>query len=119
VRSLSGILAWPDVSAVGSKIMKVFVICLCGAGFFCAAVRGADITWQAPGTISGTSDVSVHGTLVGTWGPGDDWGGLNRSDYYPVNGITFAAYGNGPFSSFVNTSGLDDRYNGFANPGTG
>jgi hypothetical protein len=88
-------------------------------GLCTAALRAADITWQAPLTISGTSDVSVDGTLVGTWGPGDDWGGANRSDNYPVNGVTFAAYGNGPFNSFISSSGLDDRYNGFANPGTG
>ena len=51
----------------------------------------ADITWQTPVTIFDTTDVSVDGTTVGTWGPGDDWGGINRSDYYPVNGVTFNA----------------------------
>jgi hypothetical protein len=119
VTTLSNVIACPALPTVRSKIMKTFAIYICGVGLFCATVRGADITWQAPATISGTSDVSVHGTLVGTWGPGDDWGGLNRSDYYPVNGVTFAAYGSGPFNSFVGSSGLDDRYNGFANPGTG
>ena len=68
---------------------------------FNAAANAADISWGTPTTISGTSDVSLDGTLVGTWGPGDDWGGFNRSDYYPVNGVTFAAYGNGPFGSWV------------------
>jgi len=83
-----------------------------------ASAQNANITWQNPVTISGTSDVSLDGTLVGTWGPGDDWGGTSRSDYYPVNGVTFAAYGSGPFGSWVSTSGLDDRYGSFANPNT-
>src|SRR6266581_1852560 len=88
-----------------SKAIKALIICACTVAMFNAAANAADISWGAPTTISGTSDVSLHGTLVGTWGPGDDWGGFNRSDYYPVNGVTFAAYGNGPFGSWVNTSG--------------
>jgi hypothetical protein len=101
------------------RIARILLLCVGVAGLGAADLRAADITWQAPLTISGTADVSVHGTLVGTWGPGDDWGGGNRSDYFPVNGVTFAAYGNGPFNSFTSASGLDDRYNGYANPGTG
>src|SRR6266704_565243 len=101
-----------------SKAIKALIICACTVAMFNAAANAADISWGAPTTISGTSDVSLHGTLVGTWGPGDDWGGFNRSDYYPVNGVTFAAYGNGPFGSWVSTSGLDDRYGSFANPNT-
>jgi len=83
-----------------------------------AQAQNANIAWQSPTAISGTSDVSTLGTLVGTWGPGDDWGGGNRSDYFPVNGVTFAAYGSGPFASFVSTSGLDDRYEYYNSPGT-
>ena len=83
-----------------------------------ASAQNPNITWQTPLTISGTSDVSTAGTVVGTWGPGDDWGGISRSDYYPVNGVTFAAYGSGPFASWVSTSGLDDRYGSYANPNT-
>jgi hypothetical protein len=83
-----------------------------------AQAQNANISWQSPTTISGTSDVSTLGTVVGTWGPGDDWGGVNRSDYYPVNGVTFAAYGSGPFASFVSSSGLDDRYEYYNSPGT-
>ncbi|MGH7977664.1 MAG: hypothetical protein ACREC8_13525, partial [Limisphaerales bacterium] len=37
-----------------------------------ANAQNADITWQTPLTISGTSDVSTLGTVVGTWAPGDD-----------------------------------------------
>jgi hypothetical protein len=107
---------------VGSKAttVKAVIISAFSVGIFAVTASAQpNITWQAPATISGTSDVSTQGTLVGTWGPGDDWGGSQRSDYYPVNGVSFAAYGNGPFGSWVSTSGLNDRYNGFANPGTG
>lgn len=93
-------------------------ILMMGATALVAGAQNADITWQNPATISGTADVSLDGTLVGTWGPGDDWGGTLRSDYYPVNGVTFAAYGSGPFGSWVSSSGLDDRYGSFADPNT-
>jgi PEP-CTERM motif len=98
--------------------MKAIILCAIIAGMVTTAATGANIIWGSPTTISGTSDVSTLGTTVGTWGPGDDWGGLNRSDYYPVNGVTFAAYGSGPFGSFVSTSGLDDRYGSYGDPGT-
>lgn len=55
--------------------------------FIATANAQPNITWQTPVTISGTSDVNTSGTLYGTWAPGDDWGGLNRSDYFPVNGV--------------------------------
>jgi hypothetical protein len=35
-----------------------------------------------------------------------------------VNGVTFAAYGSGPFGSWVGSSGLDDRYGSYGNAGT-
>src|SRR2546421_13128121 len=98
--------------------MKAILLCATIAGLLTTAATAANITWASPTTISGTSDVSTLGTTVGTWGPGDDWGGFSRSDYYPVNGVTFAAYGSGPFGSWISTSGLDDRYGGFGNPGT-
>ena len=96
----------------------IFGILMMGAFALVANAQNPNVTWQSPVTISGTSDVSLDGTLVGTWGPGDDWGGTSRSDYYPVNGVTFAAYGSGPFGSWVSTSGLDDRYGSYANPNT-
>ena len=99
--------------------MKTIILCATVAAMITAPAEAANIIWGSPTTISGTSDVSTLGTTVGTWGPGDDWGGLNRSDFYPVNGVTFAAYGSGPFGSWVSSSGLDDRYGGFGNPGTG
>lgn len=98
--------------------MKNAILCGSIIGLITFAANAADITWQTPTTIAGASDVSIVGTLVGTWGPGDDWGGLNRSDYYPVNGVAFAAYGSGPFGSWVSTSGLDDRYGSYGNPNT-
>jgi hypothetical protein len=78
-----------------------------------ANAQNANITWNTPLTISGTSDVSLSGALVGTWAPGDDWGGTSRADNYPVNGVTFAAYGSGPFGSFISQSGINDRYGSF------
>jgi hypothetical protein len=100
--------------------MKTIILCAFVAGAFAlvASAQNPNITWGTPTTISGTSDVSTTGTFVGSWGPGDDWGGTLRSDYYPVNGVTFAAYGSGPFGSWVGTSGLDDRYGSYANPNT-
>jgi hypothetical protein len=92
--------------------MKKIILCASALGLVTAvaSAQNANITWQTPATISGTSDVSVDGTSVGTWGPGDDWGGTSRSDNYPVNGVTFDAYGSGPFGSWVSNSGLNDRY---------
>src|SRR6266850_163725 len=98
--------------------MKAIILCATVVGMVAAGANAANIIWGSPTTISGTSDVSTLGTTVGTWGPGDDWGGFNRSDYYPVNGVTFAAYGSGPFGSFINTSGLNDRYDSYGDPGT-
>ena len=99
--------------------IKTVIVCTLAVAVFNAAAHASDIAWQAPTTISGTSDVSLDGIVAGTWGPGDDWGGANRSDNYPVNGVTFNAYGSGPFGSWVSTSGLDDRYCSFPNPNTG
>ena len=77
------------------------------------------VTWQAPVTISGASDVNTLGALYGTWAPGDDWGGGQVADNYPVNGVTFAAYGSGGANFGFSGAGINmDRYNGFANPNT-
>lgn len=84
-------------------------------GLVASAATAADITWQTPLTISGTFDVSIVGTLMGTWAPGDD---AYDPDSLPVNGVTFNAYGSGPFNSFVSTSGIDDHYTGYASAGT-
>src|SRR5277367_2923980 len=80
-----------------------------------ANAQNANITWQTPLTISGTLDVNTSGTVVGTWAPGDD---AYNPDTLPVNGVTFNAYGSGPFNSFVNSSGIDGHYTGFNSPGT-
>jgi PEP-CTERM motif len=90
-----------------------------GASALIANAQSANVTWQNPVTISGTSDVNIEGMLYGTWAPGDDWGGTNRADYYPVNGVTFAAYGTDGVDFNISGSGINmDRYNGFANPNT-
>jgi hypothetical protein len=99
--------------------MKAIILCATVAGMLAAEANAANIIWGSPTTISGTADVSTLGTTVGTWGPGDDWGYPYYSDLYPVNGVTFNAYGSGPFSSFLSTSGLDDRYGSYSDPGTG
>jgi hypothetical protein len=83
------------------------------------ATAQPNVTWQTPVAISGASDVSTSGALYGTWAPGNDYGGLNRADYYPVNGVTFAAYGTSGANFGFSGSGINlDRYNGFANPNT-
>jgi hypothetical protein len=83
------------------------------------ATAQPNITWQSPVNISDPSDVSTLGALYGTWAPGDDWGGLNRADYYPVSHVSFAAYGTDRAHFGFSGSGIDlDRYNGFANPNT-
>jgi PEP-CTERM motif len=100
--------------------MKTIVLSalMIGASALVVNAQNPNITWGTPTTISGTSDVSTDGAFVGSWGPGDDWGGTMRSDNYPVNGVTFAAYGSGPFGSFISQSGTDDRYGSYANPNT-
>lgn len=76
-----------------------------------AQAQNENITWQAPNTVSGASDVSALGTYFGSWAPGD--GGANT---LPVNGVTFQ--GNSDLPGF-NTTGFDNSYNGYANPNTG
>jgi len=96
--------------------MKTIVICASIAGMIAAAnAQNANITWNTPLTISGTSDVNTSGTVVGTWAPGDD---AYNPDSLPVNGVTFNAYGSGPFNSLVGNSGIDGHYTGFNSPGT-
>jgi hypothetical protein len=97
--------------------MKTIVICASIVSMLTAVAnaQNANITWGAPTTISGTSDVSTLGTVVGTWAPGDD---AYNPDSLPVNGVTFNAYGSGPFNSLVSSSGIDGHYTGFHSPGT-
>src|SRR5258708_3849488 len=88
------------------------IVCVLTAA---ANAQNANILWQTPLTISGTSDVNTSGTVVGTWAPGDDYW---NPDSLPVNGVTFNAYGSGPFNSFVSSSGINDHYNVYNSPGT-
>src|SRR5437016_177890 len=113
-----GALALGHHATTLAKAIKAVLICASGAGILIATASGQpDIMWQTPVTISGTSDVSKSGFLYGTWAPGDDWGGSQRADYYPVNGVTFAAYGTDGANFGFSGSGINlDRYNGFANP---
>ncbi|MEI9960530.1 MAG: hypothetical protein WDM76_05155 [Limisphaerales bacterium] len=79
-------------------------------GLVALAASAADINWQTPITIFGASDVNTSGTLVGTWAPGDD---VYDPDSHPVNGVTFNAYGSGPFNSLIDNSGNDGHYDYF------
>jgi len=57
-----------------------------------AALAQSSVTWQAPVTITGASDVLTTGSLLGTWAPfaGDAIPGLT------VNGVTFKAFADLP-----------------------
>lgn len=101
--------------------MKLVILSavMISASVLVANSQNANVAWENPAMISGSSDVNIEGMLYGTWAPGDDWGGTNRSDYYPVNGVTFAAYGTSGVDFNISGSGINmDRYNGFANPNT-
>lgn len=69
------------------------------------------VTWQAPITIAGTSDVSTNGTYFGSWAPQD-----GNANNYPVNGVTFQGFSDLP--GLTPGSTLDNGYNGFGSPDT-
>jgi hypothetical protein len=69
------------------------------------------VTWQAPVTISGASDVSTLGTYFGSWAPQN--AGANN---YPVNGVTFQGFSDLP--GFSSGPTFDNGYNGYASPNT-
>jgi hypothetical protein len=77
-----------------------------------AAKAQSDVTWQTPLTISGSSDVSTMGTLLGTWAPfnGDAVGGIT------VNGVTFQAFPDLPGASTTLDNGAGNLT--YASPGT-
>jgi len=101
--------------------MKTTILCASIVGMLTAAdAQNANITWQTPLAISGGTDVSTAGTLFGSWAPGHDWGGGNIADNFPVNGVTFQAYGTAGVNFGFSGAGINmDRYNGFADPATG
>ncbi|HEY3863713.1 MAG TPA: hypothetical protein VGO59_17700 [Verrucomicrobiae bacterium] len=86
---------------------------LAAAASLAAAVSQAQpaVSWQAPVTISGASDVVTNGYYFGTWAPQD---GSANGD--PVNGVTFQGFSDLP--GLNSSSLLDDGYNGFGNPNT-
>jgi PEP-CTERM motif len=91
-----------------------------GMAAIAADAQNANITWGAPTTISGTSDVSLAGTLYATWAPGDDYYGdeTTSAANYTVNGVDFLTYGTSG-ANFAATSSSEDRYNNYTSPGTG
>lgn len=99
--------------------LKVALLCASLTGIFAVTAPAANINWQTPQTISGATDVSTSGTFFGSWAPGNDWGGSDYADLFPVNGVTFQAYGTAGLNFNFSGAGINmDRYNGFANPGT-
>jgi PEP-CTERM motif len=99
--------------------IKAIALCAAIAVMLATAANAANVTWQTPVSISGASDISTLGTFFGSWAPGNDWGGTDRADYFPVNGVTFAAYGTSGANFSFSGAGINmDRYNGFADPGT-
>jgi hypothetical protein len=101
--------------------MKTALLCAALAGTLTAAANAADISWETATSISGTADVSLDGSLYGTWAPGDDYyGDFNTApENYTVNGVAFATYGTPGANFAISGSGINmDRYNGFANPNT-
>src|SRR5438034_10089668 len=121
--TLLGLLVQAHNASMRTRRIKAFIVCAFSAGIFIATTNAQpNVTWQAPVTISGPTDVSTAGALFGTWAPGDDYTGSggSRSDYYPVNGVTFAAYGTSGANFGFSGSGINlDRYNNFTSPNTG
>jgi hypothetical protein len=101
--------------------MKTIVICASIVSMLTAVAnaQNANVTWNGAVTISGDSDVNTSGTLYGTWAPGDDYWGDETANAanYTVNGVDFLTYGT-PGADFNLVNDNEDRYNGFASPGT-
>lgn len=91
--------------------MKSSVLCIV-ASLSAAIVQAqnANITWQNPLTILGTSDVNMQGTYFGSWAPYD-----GSSGSLPVNGVTFQGFSDLNGLSSVN---FDNGYSGFGSPNT-
>jgi hypothetical protein len=70
-----------------------------------------NVSWQAPVTISGASDVSTLGTYFGSWAPQDA-----TANTLPVNGVTFQGFSDLPL--FRSGPTFDSGYNGYGSPNT-
>ncbi len=93
-----------------SKTIKAVIVCASSAAMFIASANAQpSVTWQAPVTISGASDVSTQGIYFGSWAPQD--GGANT---LPVNGVMFQGFSDLPGLSPGVT--FDNGYNGFGSP---
>jgi len=102
-----------------NPILKTALLGASLTAILALTASAANINWQTPQTISGATDVSTSGTFFGSWAPGNDWGGGDYADLFPVNGVTFQAYGTAGVNFNFSGAGINmDRYNGFANPGT-
>jgi len=75
-----------------------------------AQAQNETVTWQAPVTIAGASDVNTLGTYFGSWAPYD-----GSANTLPVNGVAFQGYSDLSGLSAVN---FGSGYNGFGLPAT-
>src|SRR4051812_20553591 len=65
-----------------TKTIKAVVACALGFGIITSVANAQpDVTWQAPVTISGGSDVTNSGIYFGSWAPQD-----GSANTLPVNG---------------------------------
>jgi hypothetical protein len=90
--------------------MKKLILCVPIAGL-ATLTHAANINWQSVQNVSGPSDVSTAGTLVGTWAPYLQ----QNSGSLTVNGVTFV--GN-DLTAFSTPSWFSGQYTGFGSPNT-
>jgi hypothetical protein len=98
--------------------MKRIIVTFAPIILLAVAAHAAPITWQAAGSISGTTDVITTGTYFGSWAPFNA-----NANATPINGVTFQGFSDlpslsasfpsgsgGPFYGTQNTT--DSNYNG-------
>jgi PEP-CTERM motif len=88
--------------------MKTVMFCVLTVGALTMAAQAADITWQAPQTISGPNDVSTLGTYFGSWTP------YSYNPQPPINGVQFDSDLPGATQTFDNAGGSGT----YTDPGT-
>ena len=82
-----------------TTILCVSIVSLLGA---VAQAQNETVTWAAPQTISGASDVNTQGVYFGSWAPN-----LTAASSLTVNGVTFQGSSDLPSlgTSFDNSTG--------------
>jgi hypothetical protein len=90
--SVLKLLARSRNAMMQAKLIKAVIGCVSGAGFTIGNANAQPtVTWGAPVTISGTSDVSTAGIYFGSWAPYD-----GSAKNYSVNGLTFQGFSDLP-----------------------